>query len=465
MNLEPYNIKHIRIRTVDNPGWSIHVTPTFAVKREKLIDENYSDSDWFFQMNQEGYMQNAGDEYKLVRCFIETLNYFKIPFTEKLERYVPLLEYLQEWYANECDGFWEHCYVVRGEIDAYGNCYFEVELDETHAYLDEKAFETTGDMTTFQCRKEETKFIGEGKLEYAHLFLEQFREFSRVDVDDNIDEGDISVGIRLIVSDLDGTLLNKWHKSDAVIDAAIDTVLAKRQHFALATGRHLHKNHRVGLTFLDKKIYRIAMNGAIVYDPTGKLLVETPIEPAIIAKMHAQFPTVSFEWITKEAVLVERTKWQHFWSITKKSNRLRHWGKHLVAAVTGGYHYQASDIVSQSILKIDCRIADEATRKQFRAFLAEHQAELVDAGYQEDIFEITAANANKRNAVQFLANYLQIAEQHVAVYGNDRNDVLMLEHFEHSYAPNNSVPVALAAAHHVIGSSYEHSVAHHMTQL
>ncbi|MCW6667598.1 Cof-type HAD-IIB family hydrolase [Aerococcaceae bacterium NML190938] len=271
--------------------------------------------------------------------------------------------------------------------------------------------------------------------------------------------------IKLFVSDLDGTLLNRMHRSDEIIDATIDEVLAQGKKFAIATGRHLHKNHRVGLTFLDRSLYVICMNGALVCTPTGEVLSKQVIDQTLIQEMLERFPEVSFELVTQEAVLVQRGRWAHYRNITRHTRSLRHIAKHLIAACVGDYQYCATNLANEAVLKVDCRIAHEATRKKFRAFLAEKEAWLVDAGYHDEIFEITAATANKRNAVQVLLRHLSLEEDQVAVYGNDRNDVEMLAHFVHSYAPNNSADVALEAANYQLESSYAHSVAHHIRKM
>lgn len=270
--------------------------------------------------------------------------------------------------------------------------------------------------------------------------------------------------IKLFVSDLDGTLLNRMHRSDEVVDETIDQVLAQGHYFAIATGRHLHKNHRIGLTFLNRPLYVICMNGALVYTPSKEVLSRCVIESDIVEEMLERFPEVSFEWVTQEKVLVNRSRWAHFHNITQGSRSARHLIKHLIAACIGDYAYHSDNLVNEAVLKIDCRIGDSKTRAKFREFLVEKAEWIVDAGYHDEIFEITALSANKRNAVQVLLEHLKVTEEEVAVYGNDRNDVEMLTHFKHSYAPNNSANVALEAANYSLGSSYEHSVAYHIRE-
>ena len=169
-------IQEVTIQTFDNPGWGIEVELTEYSDKMFIIHEHISEENWFMQYVEQTTLTTIGDELKLTRIFHEVLNYFHITSTPKLEEWASLLSFLQHWYANECNGDWEHTYkVVRGHIDSEGNCRIVISLDET--YWEEEAFETVGSISTFQCRKEGTKFIGEGKLEHALFYLYTFKEW------------------------------------------------------------------------------------------------------------------------------------------------------------------------------------------------------------------------------------------------------------------------------------------------
>ena len=70
--------------------------------------------------------------------------------------------------------------------------------------------------------------------------------------------------IRMFISDLDGTLLNKYHIADKTINQAIEEADRRGYRFAVATGRHMRNHQRFGLGFLKHTQYIIAMNGALV---------------------------------------------------------------------------------------------------------------------------------------------------------------------------------------------------------
>ena len=165
----------IIITSLDNPGWSINVSsPLFqTIRYQSLQKEDESEQRWFYQYFKNGELHLVGDETKLVRIFSELLIYFSIEKAFETEK--KSLDFLQTWYTFECDGFWEHLYGVQGEINSDGKCRFVIDLDET--YWEEEPFETVGSISTFQCRKEGAKFIGEGKLEHALFYLQTFKEW------------------------------------------------------------------------------------------------------------------------------------------------------------------------------------------------------------------------------------------------------------------------------------------------
>ena len=171
-----YPIHKITIQTYDNPGWGIEVKLSDYYNKAYLIHEHISEENWFMQFVEGTTLTTIGDELKLMRIFHEVLNYFHIPLTPKLKEVASLLTFLQHWYTNECNGDWEHIHkVVHGYIDYEGKCQISIALNET--YWEEEPFETVGSISTFQCRKEGAKFIGEGQLEHALFYLQTFKEW------------------------------------------------------------------------------------------------------------------------------------------------------------------------------------------------------------------------------------------------------------------------------------------------
>ena len=87
---------------------------------------------------------------------------------------------------------------------------------------------------------------------------------------------------RLIVSDLDGTLLSSDHRLHASTVKVFRLLAEQGHHIALASGRHYH-DMRVFRDQLGIPAHLISTNGAYTHDPDGKLLSAMHLEPS-----HAQ---------------------------------------------------------------------------------------------------------------------------------------------------------------------------------
>ncbi|MCL5424760.1 HAD family hydrolase [Halomonas sp. NPDC076908] len=83
---------------------------------------------------------------------------------------------------------------------------------------------------------------------------------------------------RLIVSDLDGTLLGSDHTlHDSTVDV-LRALVKQGHHVALASGRHYH-DMKVFCDQLDIPAHLISTNGAYVHDPKGALLAANHVDP------------------------------------------------------------------------------------------------------------------------------------------------------------------------------------------
>lgn len=160
--------------TVDNPGWYLEVTLSQNVEEQSIVKIDDDDTRWVHCFTRDNQWIAAGDETKLVRIFHETLKYFNIPLTNELEELVPLLEFVQMWYANECNGDWEHSFGVSMTINKDNCCHIIIDLNETY-WEDYALRNPIGSLDTFQCYTKDLKFIGDGQLVYIKVFLETFK--------------------------------------------------------------------------------------------------------------------------------------------------------------------------------------------------------------------------------------------------------------------------------------------------
>ena len=272
--------------------------------------------------------------------------------------------------------------------------------------------------------------------------------------------------IKLFASDLDGTLLNAAHLVDPVILSALRTVTDAGAHFAVATGRTMRSTSDFG--FRGAPIEAVCSNGSIVLDRESRVIRHRDIDPSFLEELVRSFPQVIFECVGLERTYVTASYEEQQASFASdgglasqvKMAALRFRRRRMRSECE--YGCSIGDVLSRDICKVNARVADPALDAELRAFLAENERTVTNAPFSPVMFEITAAGVDKGEALGWLAGYLGIAPEEVAVYGDGGNDIAMLGRFEHSYATSNGSEAAKRAASAVIGSCALHAVPRHM---
>lgn len=102
--------------------------------------------------------------------------------------------------------------------------------------------------------------------------------------------------------------------------------------------------------------------------------------------------------------------------------------------MTGGPEYvydcTSAQLASLPVCKVNLHLQGQPPEvaREVSAFLAEHP-EVVNAPFDPTMFEITASGVDKGSALAWLAGWLGLGEDEVAVYGDGGNDICMLERF------------------------------------
>lgn len=269
---------------------------------------------------------------------------------------------------------------------------------------------------------------------------------------------------KLFASDLDGTLFNALHQSDPVINARLARVLKSGRAIALATGRTVRHPRDFGFGSL--ALYSVGANGAHIIDPAGHALRSVLLNQEALSELLRAFPDIwgDFPGIahTYHLAANEQDGGAYLKSkgllgqIMKRGReRMKRSGELVLLD-------RADQLLDAGIVKANLRPSSAAERAELEAFLAEHADTLVNASFDGDLFEITAAGVNKGEAVAWLASQLGVAEKNVCVYGDGGNDVAMLERFADSWVPKQARDSARAAAQHQIAGPRAHAVSRHM---
>ena len=273
--------------------------------------------------------------------------------------------------------------------------------------------------------------------------------------------------IKLFASDLDGTLLNEKHESDEGIEQTIQNIIESGRIFAAATGRSAAM---VNFHDLTDKVYIICMNGSVILGQNRELLHFSTISKEALRDFMERFSHLHIEYLSPDKTYVLQPEEEYVKDMQEHSRMLANpsqWIDRFMRSMRSSitYSQKIEDILRQDICKINCRMMENEDTHDLVAYLEEHKDVFVNAPSGKGLFEITDAKTNKATAVRWLAEYLNVTKDEVAVYGDGGNDLDMLAMFPHSYAPAAAQERAKTAASAVIGPYEEYSVARHMEKL
>lgn len=218
---------------------------------------------------------------------------------------------------------------------------------------------------------------------------------------------------RLIVSDLDGTLLGRDHRLHADTIDVLRTLVNQGHHLVLASGRH-YADMRVFRDQLNVPIHLISSNGAYTHDPEDQLLDANHVPPQQAAAL-IQLPrpdSVRLSLYLDDA-----------WYIDAESP------SHLEMHAATGFVYQVvppDKMPTEGIGKILYGGAPEELIK-IETLIRESCDDSLHVTYStSDSLEIMAGGVNKGTALSALLKRIAIAPESCLAFGDNLNDVEML---------------------------------------
>lgn len=280
--------------------------------------------------------------------------------------------------------------------------------------------------------------------------------------------------IKLIVSDMDGTLISEHMSISKENKTAIDYAQSKGVPFAIATGRHLNEALPV-LQSSGISCPIITANGGAVYNTAGDLIdvfalskektlellrivrrydKDLLIELATVQTMVTDKPKKSLEMLAKfiRAHLPESTEEEVKTVLEKEKEYLT---------------TQAVPSLEELVLKSDDRTVlkffisqttENNVLEQLKNDLREVNDIIITSSHPTNI-EINSIHATKGQAVHALAQKMAIPMANVMALGDNFNDTSMIQMVGFGIAMGNAEKPIKQIAHHVTTSNIEHGVA------
>ncbi|GED83443.1 Cof-type HAD-IIB family hydrolase [Streptomyces sp. 6-11-2] len=255
-------------------------------------------------------------------------------------------------------------------------------------------------------------------------------------------------GIRLIVTDMDGTLLDDAKRLPAGLWPTLAELRRRGVLFSPASGRQYatlaeqFAGHDEGMVF-------IAENGTYVVRD-GVELSSDPLDPAVAARLVGAVRELVAQGVDVGAVVCG-----------KRSAHVERTDEAFLAEVRKYYvrHRIVPDAaaVDDDIIKValfDFGSAERTTAPALAPFAATHQV-VVSGEHWVDVMNRTA---DKGAALRRLQRDLGITPAQTLVFGDYLNDLEMLDAAEWSFAMANAHPEVIGRARHLAPSNNDNGV-------
>lgn len=241
--------------------------------------------------------------------------------------------------------------------------------------------------------------------------------------------------IKLIVTDVDGTLLNDNHELHPDFWKIEEQLTSKGILFSIASGRQFYNLESKFEKIKDRTMF-FAENGTYV-SHKGKELYVNPIEnnAAIeFIELGRELTETNLVLCGKDSAYIETDDEEFKTEISKFYERLQ-----VVDDLTK---------VEDTYLKVTLCNFNGVEDHTFPHFV--NYTDRFKVAIAARVFiDITALDANKGNAIKGIQKELNITPEETLVFGDYLNDLEMMQVAKHSYAMKNAHPEIIEASNFV----------------
>lgn len=261
----------------------------------------------------------------------------------------------------------------------------------------------------------------------------------------------------LVISDMDGTLLNSKKQITERTRKAIRRLEEKNKRFTICTGR-IPSMAEYYIRELDICTPVVAANGAVVWDPVErKILYEQPIPASTAQKLMDFFQYYRMDY---SALLLEASYF------SPDSVRIQKFETYNQIAKAGGG--QTMKLIclkdghrflqEQNIDKILVYETDKQRYQMAGDFMAEFP-DICATSSDDGLWDISSAGISKGTGLLAVAQRLELPGEAVCAFGDYYNDIPMLTCAGFPIAMGNGCKELKEAAVYVTGTNDEDGVA------
>lgn len=257
--------------------------------------------------------------------------------------------------------------------------------------------------------------------------------------------------IKMVVSDMDGTLLNSNHEVSARFFSIFNKLKEKNIHFVAASGRQYHSIIEK-LEPIKNDIIVIAENGGFAIQ-NGKEIVSTPLP------QH-----------TKNEIVTALKKVENIHPVLCGKDNAYLLGDSPIFTEKLKEFYANFEIL-QDLSQFDGEILKiaiyhfESSEKYIYPFIAHFEKNLQVKISGENWVDISSKNANKGFALEKVMIQNNIKPSELLVFGDYNNDLEMLALADYSFSMANAHPNVTNAANYRTTSNDDYGVERILEQL
>ena len=280
---------------------------------------------------------------------------------------------------------------------------------------------------------------------------------------------------KLIAIDLDGTMLNSYGMVTENTNQVIKNTINKAPEVIIASGRPIDSIKTIAKE-IGSENYFIAGNGALIYDiKKDEIIYEKFMNKQKVLEIIkiCEENSIAYNIYTEKTIIAKGLKYNVLYyykeNLKKEENK-----KTNITIVEDVYEY-IKNLENEKFLKIT--VCDE-TKSVFNSIIRKlrtvedidvldvlHMSRKMIKQGTEDVpieyyyTEISLKDVDKWNAIEYLANKMNISKDEIIAIGDNINDKEMIENAKVGIAMGQSTPVITEIADFVTTNNNEDGVA------
>jgi Cof subfamily protein (haloacid dehalogenase superfamily) len=251
--------------------------------------------------------------------------------------------------------------------------------------------------------------------------------------------------IKLIVSDLDGTLLGFDKKIKEEDKRAIQAAIEHGMDFAVASGRMDIEILEV-LKEIEQKAHRVSQNGAYIYTKTDVSLHSATFEPTVARQIYQEAKQL------EAIILVCNENTNFVETLTEQVRQLQVRLFHDIIEAPNMIKAIGTTIYPSKITVL----AENDVITSFQQQVTKQFGDLVDTFISEErCLDIMPKNISKGNALRSLMEHLDVTPEETACFGDSFNDIPMFRLTPYSFVMSHAHPDVKKEARYIVDSVNE----------